>query len=300
MLIKNKPLIKALLISVLAFLCFAFSGALGWIVQFIIAGIIYYAAALLSLNYIHIEKRKLHFIMLLPLVGIYGFMAIFYRSTQVYPIFVVALVGYLLGVLSFSSLKQRNYIITILYVLPVILIAIGGKLFMHNWLNYTFNNESYLSMPAPDFYFNSIDNEYILNKTDLMNKVTVLDFWTTNCSFCFEKFPQLEQLYKDYKNHPDVQIFAVHLKTRREMSDSISISQLIQKKISPYYSFPVLLAKDIYTQQSKAFGFEGVPTLVVIDRNGVIKYLGGLNYSNLDWIYNTGDIIEKILATKDN
>ncbi len=98
-------------------------------------------------------------------------------------------------------------------------------------------------------------------------KPVLLNFWATWCAPCKEEMPELEQLYRQYKDQGLV-VLGV------SVDDSSSAKQVpaLLKEGNPSvgsYTFPVALdEKQEVTRQYKLFG---VPSSFFIDRDGVIR-----------------------------
>ena len=88
-------------------------------------------------------------------------------------------------------------------------------------------------------------------------KLVLLNFWYVGCSWCVEEFPYMQQAYEQYSD--DVAIIALN------PTDSDSAISLFQSQYG--LSFPMAACPVAWTQ---AFGIQGYPTSVMIDRYGVI------------------------------
>lgn len=73
-------------------------------------------------------------------------------------------------------------------------------------------------------------------------KVLVLDFWNTTCGLCFQKFPQLEKLHKQFENDPNVLVLAVNSPLKRDPADK---AKAVMEDLG--YSFGNLYALDTET-----------------------------------------------------
>lgn len=106
---------------------------------------------------------------------------------------------------------------------------------------------------------------------DAKGKYIVLDLWSTNCGICFKKFPMFEDLYESYNNKQTI-FGAVHLPIYRDTE--AQVTALINERLKPQYTFPIYRSQvDLYTYQS-LFNIEGVPQILVIDKNSEVTYLG--------------------------
>ena len=109
---------------------------------------------------------------------------------------------------------------------------------------------------APEFELRTVDGK-LVRLTELRGKVVVLDFWATWCLACVEELPILEQLQAE-KAMSDVALFGV---TEESATD-------VRGWLSEYKrSFVTLVdAKSTFGD----FGIKPIPTLVVINRQGLV------------------------------
>jgi len=119
---------------------------------------------------------------------------------------------------------------------------------------------------APDFKLKGPDGKTVELK-QLRGKPVLFNFWATWCAPCKEEMPELEQLYRQYKDQGLV-VLGV------SVDDPTSVKQVpdLLKEGNPSvgsYTFPVALdEKQDVTRQYKLFG---VPSSFFIDRDGVIR-----------------------------
>jgi peroxiredoxin len=138
-----------------------------------------------------------------------------------------------------------------------------------------------LGQIAPSFSLNDLTGKtYSLEQ--LRGKFIVIHFATTWCPFCNAEAPNLEQLYKDYRDK-GVAVFIIDVKEGKE---------LIEKSFSRFnFSFPVLLDED--GKVSASYAPEGVqPSLqrdevplasnLIIDKEGKISFYSLLNSASFD------------------
>jgi cytochrome c biogenesis protein CcmG, thiol:disulfide interchange protein DsbE len=120
--------------------------------------------------------------------------------------------------------------------------------------------------------------------TKRLGKVVLLDFWATWCGPCKEITPILEALYE---RHKDKGLEAMAI------SDEAREIVAINEKKSPH-KIPVYLDPD--SKASKAFGVSGLPTVIVVDRKGIIVFQRtGFNQGTPDEL---ATVLEKALESK--
>ena len=111
---------------------------------------------------------------------------------------------------------------------------------------------------APAFALHTLDGS-TLESDALRGKIIVLNFWATWCGPCKEEMPAMQRLQEAFPT-TDLALLAV---TADLQQDAIAA---FAKGLG--LSFPILLddTKDV----SAAFGVRGLPTTVIIDREGLL------------------------------
>jgi peroxiredoxin len=138
-----------------------------------------------------------------------------------------------------------------------------------------------IGQAAPLFTLNDMNGKsYSLEQ--MKGKTTIIHFSTTWCPFCNAEAPNLEQLYKDYKDK-GVQVFIVNVMEDKE---------LVEGSLKRFnFSFPVLL--DTEGKVSASYAPEKVqPDLarpevpiasnLIIDKEGNIRFYSLLNTTAFD------------------
>jgi len=78
---------------------------------------------------------------------------------------------------------------------------------------------THLNEKLAEFELQDLDGNLILS-ADYKGKVLVLDFWTTWCGVCLKAFPDFQEVYEKFKDHPDVAFLAVNMGERIQLSRS--------------------------------------------------------------------------------
>ena len=132
-----------------------------------------------------------------------------------------------------------------------------------------------IGQTAPDISIRTWINGGPVTLEDLRGRVVLLEFWATWCKPCQEMFPKLKQLYEQVATR-GLEIVAI---TRHYMAyggnhESMQAElQLIRANVANHAaSFPIGVAEDERIQA--AYGANGLPTAVLIDRQGVVRYAG--------------------------
>ena len=110
---------------------------------------------------------------------------------------------------------------------------------------------------------------------DLRGRIVLLEFWATWCKPCQEMFPKLTALY-DQESKNGLEIIAI---TRHYMAYKGTLEarndelDLMRKTLDQHgVKFRVAVAEDEGLQ--RLYGANGLPTLVLVDRQGLVRYAG--------------------------
>jgi thiol-disulfide isomerase/thioredoxin len=127
---------------------------------------------------------------------------------------------------------------------------------------------------APDFTLPDMnDKSHTLR--EYRGKVVLLNFWATWCPPCRREMPSMEALYQALQNKS----FVVLAVNEWENADLVFpwIGQL-----SRFPGFPILFDTD--GAVAERYSVQGLPTTVIIDRQGRIVYraVGGRNFDHPD------------------
>jgi peroxiredoxin len=117
------------------------------------------------------------------------------------------------------------------------------------------------SGPAPAFTLSAVDGSQG-TLSQYKGQVVMLNFWATWCGPCQQEMPLLDQMYKKYKP-AGFTLIGVNVD-----KDAPPVKALLARKP---VSFPVFL--DPASQVSKAYHVDEMPSSVIIDRKGEIRYI---------------------------
>ena len=102
--------------------------------------------------------------------------------------------------------------------------------------------------------------DFNLNNVDLTEKkgnIMILNFWATWCLPCKKEMPSLEKLAKEY---PEILIYPVNLEKPNQDKTHKFFTDLEISKLNIYFDPNFSLVK--------LFNMRGVPTSILIDKNG--------------------------------
>ncbi len=165
-----------------------------------------------------------------------------------------------LGWFGFRSKRWKNPVLIITLIVTLTTFWYGAAYIpreIANSLN-QFRND-----PAPQFTLERLDGSSYPMQS-LNGKIVLLDFFATWCAPCIAELPELEAIYYDLKDRDDVLILIVANDTGNDTPESIQA--FVDER---GYKLPFTF--DRKGKAHTAFGFAGLPGLVIIDHSGQIR-----------------------------
>ena len=114
---------------------------------------------------------------------------------------------------------------------------------------------------APDFSLMNRNGEMV-TLSEFRGQVVLINFWATWCAPCRKEMPYLEQIYQRYERL-GVTLLGVNVEDGPEEAKAFL-------KETPV-TFPVLFDTD--KTVSSLYGVEAMPTTILVDRQGKIRFI---------------------------
>lgn len=118
-----------------------------------------------------------------------------------------------------------------------------------------------VGQPAPDFALRSLGDQN-LRLSEHLGDVVIINFWATWCGPCRQEMPLLDEIYNRYKL-AGLTLLSVNLDDSADRADEMAQTLKV--------SYPVLL--DERKEVSRAYEVGSMPLTVLIDREGVVRYV---------------------------
>ena len=256
------------------------AGALNWFNQFMIVPIA--GAITISIVYSQWTKRWYWLVLaIIPFYLVYVAPDIIFGAPQTYPIWII---GLLCCTLTILLLRIQYRSVSVVGIVAVIAI-LGRFFFMPSYFAFLDTEKN------PEKYrLENVSIKDSVNKNVSFNeqrgKIILVDIWNSACGICIEKFPELQKLYDKYKADSNIRVFALDIPVDRPGD-----RELVQKQAAPY-SFPKLFFTD--RNEADKLYINGVPLVLIFDRNMKCRYAGGLNTGMNIFIGNAETIIENL------
>lgn len=116
-------------------------------------------------------------------------------------------------------------------------------------------------VPAPDFTLPSLSGSNV-RLNELKGDVILLNFWASWCGPCRTEMPLLDKLHNKYKAI-GFTVLGVNVEENSEAAKGFLKENTV--------SFPILW--DAKNEVSKKYSVAAMPTTVMIDRDGQVRYI---------------------------
>lgn len=116
--------------------------------------------------------------------------------------------------------------------------------------------------PAIDFSLQARGSTAPVVLSGLKGQVVLINFWASWCGPCRQEFPLLDNLYKKYRK---LGFTIIGLNVEPDANDAEGF--LKQNPVS----FPILY--DPKDEVSRRYGVGGMPSVALVDRKGIVRWL---------------------------
>ncbi len=123
---------------------------------------------------------------------------------------------------------------------------------------------------APDWQLHCVDNNENITLSNLKGKVILLEFWIKNCGYCVAAVPKLNSLIEKYKSKK-FQVIGINTHDSKE-----DINNFYQRT-KP--NFKTIIDN---MQVTTGYGIQAFPTVVLLDKKGVVLYSGEYDQEQVD------------------
>ncbi len=180
------------------------------------------------------------------------------------------------------SKKQKVVLVSFLFA------SLVYYLFLLNFTEYI--KHSACKPPANKEFsesFVNMNGNRVLS-SDFNGRVVVLDLWSTSCGVCMKKFPDFEEFYNNNKDN--IVIYAIGLKVRWQENEDL---EKVIKKLN--YNFPFLIAEKGFEHYRERYSITGVPSIIILDKEGNIVYNNDMNTNPLIRVHNLQKMVDKLV-----
>ena len=118
-----------------------------------------------------------------------------------------------------------------------------------------------LQEEAPDFMLKSLDGAN-LRLEEYRGQVVLINFWASWCGPCRQEMPLLDRLHHRYED-TGFAVLGVNVE-----GDADGAQEIVDKT---NVTFPILI--DDGQRVSELYSLEAMPSTVIVDRDGVVRYI---------------------------
>ena len=122
--------------------------------------------------------------------------------------------------------------------------------------------------------------DHEINISNFDGNLIILNFWATWCEPCKEEMPSLDRLQVN-SELVNLKVFPINIGKENKKKVNKFFEDFNIKNFEPYFDPPITLAKK--------FSLRGVPTSILIDKNGqeFAKIIGSIDFDDkkfIDWL----------------
>jgi thiol-disulfide isomerase/thioredoxin len=122
---------------------------------------------------------------------------------------------------------------------------------------------------APNFNLENVNKKDSLKLSSLKGNIVLLEFWIKNCGYCISAVPKLNSLITKFEKRK-FKVVGIN------SEDNNKDIELFYKRNIPDFKTVVGNSKI-----NESYGIKGFPTVVLIDKKGIVLYSGNLDIEKL-------------------
>ncbi len=126
---------------------------------------------------------------------------------------------------------------------------------------------------SPSFMLKTIDNRVFRTEEMKGKKPLFLVFWATWCSNCKKEIPVLKEIYSSFEPK-GMEFLAINV----GVNDSLARV----KRYTEKYKITYPVAFEGGNRVTKLFGVQGTPTIIIVDKQGIVRYRSASVPDDLD------------------
>lgn len=277
---------RTIMISLSAFIFAVLCGYVSWPFQLAFTGYLYFIAGYINNAKSNRDYIFYYLMIIIPYNVAISPYLILNKYSHVYPVILATLVGPLIGMFSkhlyIKSKKTLFFILIILYY-GIVTISYWG---MKNYLEYIFGLDDTSTIKELKLDLYDVSGTSFTEK-DIIGKTSVIYFHTKACKICYDKMPELEQLYQQFKNDTNILILGVFL-PYDHYGDSTYIFRYHNKK---GFRFPQYQSKECSKIYESRFNINAFPHVTIIGKNNNVIHNGRFNNNSSIFINNATSLV---------
>lgn len=129
---------------------------------------------------------------------------------------------------------------------------------------------------APDWQATYFDTNEDISLNKLRGNLVLLEFWIKNCGNCIAVVPELNSLVEKYKKNS---LYIIGINRHDKQADI----NFFYEKNRPNFK----TVSDRNGSITTAYGVDGFPTIILIDKKGKVIYAGGFDKELIDGLLKT-------------
>lgn len=159
----------------------------------------------------------------------------------------------------------------------------------------TLYREELIKKETPSFSLTDQEGN-VVTLDDFKDKMVILDFWATWCGPCTQSFPGMQTVVNKYRDDENIVFLFVNTSQREENYKEVVNTFIANNN----YTFDVVFdeMKDRPKSAATAFGIQGIPTKIIIDKEGYTRFQSAGSSSVVDEVVREMDA--KIQLVKTN